>query len=160
MRAIADCARTVADEIGDNELGVGVDRGPRPDVASAFGAAFGSGDVLLLGVAEGPNFIALDALALTLRTFVMEIDAEPRRLDQQLGYCVDRNVGNPTIERMDDPSQSRARIWTRVSEGQLVHATLYELLCLAKHKLTSGILICWQIFIRQTHILVSEFTIR
>ena len=35
------------------------------------------------------------------------------------------------IERMDDPSQSMARIWARVAIGSLFIYFLYELLCLA-----------------------------
>jgi hypothetical protein len=35
------------------------------------------------------------------------------------------------IDRIDDPSQSMARIWTRLAVGSLFIAPVYELLCLA-----------------------------
>jgi hypothetical protein len=55
---------TVADHPGKNHFGVAIERGPGPHVPRSDRRGLGSGDVLLLGVAEAPDFIALDALRL------------------------------------------------------------------------------------------------
>ena len=50
------------DEIRDDELRVGFDRSPSPNVASAFRRGLRSAHVLLLRVYERPDFIDLNAL--------------------------------------------------------------------------------------------------
>lgn len=57
-------ARTVADMVAHDQLGIGINRGPRPHVASAFRGCSRARHVLLLGVAERPGFIALNAARL------------------------------------------------------------------------------------------------
>src|SRR5258706_11822684 len=52
----------LADQPGDHELRVGVDRGPRPDIAVAPLALLVGRHVALLGVDEAPDFVALDEL--------------------------------------------------------------------------------------------------
>ncbi len=54
-------AATVADEERDDQLRIGVNCGPSPTVARAFGGSFSGGDNLFLGVAERPYLVALDA---------------------------------------------------------------------------------------------------
>ena len=51
----------VANMPRDNQFGVGIDGRPRPHVASAFRSGLGELDVLILGVAERPNLVALDS---------------------------------------------------------------------------------------------------
>jgi hypothetical protein len=47
-----------------DQLRIGTDRGLGPDIAGKGRGALGSGGVLFLGVAERPDFIALNALAI------------------------------------------------------------------------------------------------
>lgn len=53
---------TAADEVGDDELRVRIDRGPSPSVSRAIRGRLGVRNVLLLGVGEAPNLVDLDAL--------------------------------------------------------------------------------------------------
>jgi hypothetical protein len=57
-----DC-RTIANHEGWNELGISVYRRPGPDIAKAKLALQFFRQVLFLGVAERPNFIALNPFA-------------------------------------------------------------------------------------------------
>src|SRR5882724_8252685 len=50
----------IPEHVRDDEFCVGIDSGPRPNITSALLHLF-RGDVLLLGIDEGPNFIALDS---------------------------------------------------------------------------------------------------
>ncbi len=54
---------TSADIEGRNQLGIGVNRHPRPTVTSAFWRSLGRLDVLGLGIDKRPNFINLETLA-------------------------------------------------------------------------------------------------
>ena len=49
-------------QVAHDQLCVRVQRGPGPDIASAFRCGLGGLHIAFLGVAEGPDFIALDAL--------------------------------------------------------------------------------------------------
>ena len=51
----------IADEIGDHQLRISIERRPRPHVPSAFRSGLGVGDVARLRVAERPDFIDLHA---------------------------------------------------------------------------------------------------
>jgi hypothetical protein len=86
-------ARTVADEIGDHELGVGVQRGPCPDIASASGSRLGGLHVALFGVAEAPDFIALHPLRFNAQDlFVMQGEAGFPSVIQELGHGIDAHA--------------------------------------------------------------------
>ena len=90
-----DCAvaAATANEIGHGQLRVGVDRGPGPHVAGPFRRGLRGRDVLLLGVAERPNLVALDAARLHIvHRFVVNREAGFPRLDEQLRNRVDRHV--------------------------------------------------------------------
>ena len=63
MKYCAASASRRADQPGRDQLGVGVDRSPRPDVASLRRSGLGPRDVLLLAMDEGPDFIDLHPLA-------------------------------------------------------------------------------------------------
>ena len=52
-------AVATADVPGHDELRVGIEPNPRPNVASAFGSGFRGRHVLLLGVAKCPRLIDL-----------------------------------------------------------------------------------------------------
>ncbi len=58
------CRRTVANLEGQDHLAVTVNRRPCPNVASAIRCATRVGNVLVLGIDEQPDFIALDLLRL------------------------------------------------------------------------------------------------
>ncbi len=48
--------------VADHQLGVGINRGPGPHIAYAELAAHICGNILVLRVAERPDFVALDTL--------------------------------------------------------------------------------------------------
>jgi len=60
MKAWAACASREADKPGRDQLRVGVDGGPCPDVASLRGSGLGGRDVLGLSVTECPRLIHLE----------------------------------------------------------------------------------------------------
>jgi hypothetical protein len=87
---------TVANVPRNDELGIGFNAGPGPNVASAFRGGFGEFDVLLLGVAERPNFVRLNRLGgNAAHRFVMEGRASQSGIDQQLRNGIDRYPGDP-----------------------------------------------------------------
>jgi hypothetical protein len=66
------CA-SLANPVGDNEFGVCIDGGPGPNIPNARLPAHGVRYMLLLRVAECPNFIDLDALAVqSAHSLIME----------------------------------------------------------------------------------------
>src|SRR5262249_18719233 len=83
--------------------------------------SFGFGHVLLFGVNETPNLVALNAFARdAAHCLVMKASADWTCLRQQLGDGVDRHVpATRLIERIEEPSQSIERIWTRLARGSL-----------------------------------------
>jgi len=100
-------ARTVSNVERDDQLCVGINRCPRPDVASAFRGRLLRRYVLLFGMAERPDFIALDTACLHIaHCFVMQDQAGLASFETVL---IDTSTTR-LIERMDEPSQSIARI--------------------------------------------------
>ncbi len=80
---------------GNDQFGVGIDPGPRPNVASAFRGALGEPNVLVLGVAERPNFVAPNGLGGDIADVrIMERRASQPSINQQLGNGIDRNAGH------------------------------------------------------------------
>jgi len=55
-------ARAVTDEVRDDQLGIGIDRRPRPNISVSEQPEFFDWHVLLFRVAERPDFIALNPL--------------------------------------------------------------------------------------------------
>jgi hypothetical protein len=91
------CAFAIApsDKVGDYQLAIGVNAGPSPQIATAIGCSLRAGDVLFLGVAEAPDFIALNTLrfdAAHLR--IMERFTEAARVFQKLGHGVYAHVAH------------------------------------------------------------------
>ena len=88
-------ARTVPYLIGQDQLASALNCRPRPHVARTTRGGLGARDVLLLGVAESPNLVALDALGghIAHRLIVVR-GACFTRLDHQLGNGVYRDLGN------------------------------------------------------------------
>ena len=82
-------------------------RGPRPHVASGFRGGFGELDVLLLGVAERPDFVALNALGGDVANrCVMEGRASlPASISSLETVLIETPVIRET-ERMDDPRKA------------------------------------------------------
>ena len=103
----------VANVPGNDQLGVGIDAGLGPHVASGVGSGPGELDVLLLGVAERPNFIALN-LGRGDVTDPCVTQTVPASIRSLVTVLID-TPATRLIDRMDDPSQRRLRIWTRVS---------------------------------------------
>src|SRR5579862_5497444 len=85
----------VVNPVGRDELGVGVHRHPRPHVAVAQLALLVGRDVLLLGIAEGPNLVTLDSLAREVAHHSVLVDrADGAHVHKQLGDGVLRDAGH------------------------------------------------------------------
>ena len=77
-----------ADEPIADELGVGTNRGPCPNVAGESGRVLG--DILLFGVNEAPNLVALDPRAVqAAHVLVMEVDAGFPGFRKELRHRID-----------------------------------------------------------------------
>ena len=125
-------AVATADQPRNDQLAVAVERGPRPRVASAIDRLLHGRDVLLLRVGERPDFVALNALGLHVADFASWRSAQnlPASTSSLETVLIDTSATRE-IDRMDDPSQSMERIWTRFARGSLFMPLIYELLCLA-----------------------------
>jgi len=81
---------TLADHVARDQLGIGANRGPGPYVTNAVNAFQIGRDVLFLGVAERPDFIALDALARQVaQCAILEVRTSRANVYEQLGNGVD-----------------------------------------------------------------------
>ena len=117
---------TAPDHVRDQQLAVGFDRGPGPAIADRrIAGAFAGRRVLLLGVNEAPNLVALDAARLhTAHVLVVVFERSFAGLAQQLVHCVDGAADRP----LDRPhghalTQEREDLGA-LGEGQLVHAPI------------------------------------
>ena len=116
-------AVATADEVGNDHLGVRVDSGPSPRVASIGRRSRRGRNVLLLGVGEAPNFIDLN----TLRRDVAHVGVMvgPTHL-----AGVDQKFGDGILARARDAGNGADRLAfaEKVEDagaifgGQLVHA--------------------------------------
>lgn len=108
-----------ANEPVADQLAVRADAGPGPDISGEGWRALGDRSVLLLRVAEGPNLIALDALAVQpLDVLVMESKAGFPSLNS-LDTVLMETSATRDIDRMEEPSTSMERIWMRLFRGSL-----------------------------------------
>ncbi len=116
-------AAAVPDEVAHHELGIGIERRPRPHVASAFRGGLGGCDVLRLGITERPDFIDLDPLRPHAHDqLVMEGQAGLASVHKQLGHSVDRDIRH-TADRAHGRTLAEHREdLDALGEGQLVHA--------------------------------------
>jgi hypothetical protein len=81
-----------ADHVGDHQLRIAIQRGPRPRIASPFRGSLGVRNVLLLGVGEAPDLVALDPSGPHADdVLVVILRARLARIDQQL---VDRDLAH------------------------------------------------------------------
>lgn len=107
--AIRGGLAAVANVPRDDQLGVGINRSPRPNVASGVRSGLGELDVLRLRVAEQPDFIALDGLCFadTLRTVTSwkAAQALPASI-RSLVTVLMLTLVTREMDRIDDPSQS------------------------------------------------------
>ncbi|MDP9383434.1 MAG: hypothetical protein M3Q29_25485 [Chloroflexota bacterium] len=88
--------RALPDEPRRDQLGVGVYGRPRPHVAVAEGALVLFGHVLLFGVAERPDFVALDPPARQVGEHgVLVVGAGFAQVGQQLDDGVLRHASDP-----------------------------------------------------------------
>ncbi len=100
----------LAHEPRRDELRVSVDRDPRPHVPVAELALVLGSDVLLLAVAERPDFVALDPLGGQVGEHaVLILGARLAHLDQKFDDGVLRHAGHATVARMLLPSTRRQR---------------------------------------------------
>ena len=104
---------------------VGVERGPRPNIASALRRGLRGRDVLLLGVAEAPNFVALDALARNAaHGRIMELSADRAGFGEELVDRVDAHVGDAADRPHRRAFAEHREDLDALGEGQLVHAPI------------------------------------
>lgn len=115
-----------ADKVGGDDLRIGVDRGPGPDVAIGQIQPLGASDVLLLGRDEGPDLIDLDALRRQAAHVLVVVGrARLAGIFQELGDRVLAGAGNAS-DRAD-----RATLAEKVQDAravfgrELVHALDY-----------------------------------
>ena len=75
---------------------------------------FHASDVLLLGGREAPNFVDLNALRLTFRTFASWKPAQKlRRISKSFDDGIYGTSASRETDRIEAPSQSIERIWAR-----------------------------------------------
>jgi hypothetical protein len=84
-----------ADDPGRDQLRVGAQGRPGPNIPVAERSELVRWHVLLLRVAEGPNLVGLDALAREVdQHAVLVLGARSPEIHQEFGHRVDRNVGH------------------------------------------------------------------
>lgn len=105
-----------ADDPGRDELRVRAHGCPGPDVPVAEGARLVGRDVLLLGVAEGPEHP------------ILVLGSGGAKVHQELGDRVDRDIGEPEGSPGLLPSTSIPRIWGR-SRSKLFVSLACTALC-------------------------------
>lgn len=89
------CSRAVPDAPRRDQLRVGAHCRPGPHVASFWWRRLGARQRVLLGVHEGPYFVALDALTRQIaQRLVLIFGARFPGVDEQLGDRVARYVGD------------------------------------------------------------------
>jgi hypothetical protein len=89
-------AVAAADEMRNDELGIGLDSGPSPGIASAINLALHARNVLLFRRREAPNFVNLNPLRFDVANLgVMEPGAEAARVVLSVkNYFSGRNTFN------------------------------------------------------------------
>lgn len=113
---------------GDAELGVGINRRPCLGVAIPENALIFRGYVLLLRVAEGPNFIALHPLALD-STDRLVLVGEAGSAGIYKGLCdrVDGYIRNPRGCPHGAAFHQQVQDLRSLLDGQAVHGSLQAL---------------------------------
>src|SRR6266404_8718790 len=92
---ICGLSAAISDEPARNELGIGIERNPRPNIACA--CAFPViGNVLRLCVTETPNFITLDSFAPQIfKNAVLIVGTFASEIHQQVHYRCAMNASHP-----------------------------------------------------------------
>ena len=90
---------------------------------AASGAAFGELDVLLLGVGERPDFIALDGLRRDVTDlFIVEGGTDLAGINQQLCDGIDRNPAHAGDRTHRRPLDQHGEDLDALFQWELVHA--------------------------------------
>ena len=98
-----------------------VDRGPRPDVVRVLRGRDGARNVLLLGVAEGPYLVALDALGGDVAGGRLMVgDASLAGFLKELGHGVDGHVRDPADRPHRAALAEHREDLCALGEGELV----------------------------------------
>src|SRR5690606_8187517 len=106
------------------QLGIRINRGPRPHIANAVLAAHFLWDVLLLAVDEAPDFIALDALARQVpQGLVLILRSGATNVHQQLGHGVDRAVREAGSGPEAGPFHQKAEDLSALCQREFVHSS-------------------------------------
>ena len=86
---------TTTDEPIADQLAIGANRGPRPHIAGKGWRILGRSRVLFLRINEGPNLIALDALAAQpLHVLIVIVEAGFACFRPKLRHRVDGNANH------------------------------------------------------------------
>lgn len=105
-----------AHEPGHDQLAIRVQRRPRPSVTGLFRRSLSGRNVLLLGVGETPNLVALHALGADVpHRLVMESLTGPAGVNEQLRHRIQADAGDPA-----DGAQAAALAEQGEDSGSLV----------------------------------------
>jgi hypothetical protein len=124
-----DCGRAAAIAYTPrrNQLRIGADRNPCPNVASGLGSLFCQYDVALFGVDEAPNLVELETLAGQIaESLVLIRRARFASVNQQLVDRIDRNIGDPTSSAKAATFNEKVNDLRALGERQPVHNTQYS----------------------------------
>lgn len=84
-----------ADVPGNHQLDIGIQRCPRPNVASAFWSRPAAMYVLVFGLAERPDLVAAPLAGQAANVLIVIGDADITSIHQQLQDRVDRHIADP-----------------------------------------------------------------
>lgn len=113
---------TATNQVGQNQLGIGIDGGPSPDITNAFRALHIFGDVLLFSVNEGPDLIALDSVALQVHQgLALVVSTSRAKVNQEFGHSVDAHIRNARDGAQAAPLNQKTDDLDALGERELVH---------------------------------------
>jgi len=119
---------TTANQPGNDEFGVSVDGGPGPHVPYAFRILHLQRHILLLGVAEAPNLIALDpATVQACDVFLLVHLARPSQVHEELKHGPLGRAGHAASGANRVPLHQGGNDLGSLGEGEFVHVVEYSL---------------------------------
>jgi hypothetical protein len=125
------------DEPRNDQLGVGINRGPRPCIAVSQILSFRGRDILLPGIGKRPDFVDLYSAGFYVaNSSVMKAGASLSGVDQQLGHGVDRHVADAPEQVVFNQlkKQNWGNLWSRIGRDiSLVDDACSKAMTLAAH---------------------------
>src|SRR5439155_13799382 len=115
------------DRPGRHQLGVSVQRRPRPHVAVAEGARVFLREVLRLCVDERPNLITLNPLALEVPQLLILIAlTRGTRVQEKLRHSVDRDIGEAASRAKAATFREKTDDLGAALKRQSVHSSIVQ----------------------------------